>query len=112
MMIHLILSLHIALIGGHQLTCRPKPNLNRTDFDHAPDPASALAAIEAETGDVNAGSSKDALKHLRHLLEREIEAQVCDIRSSRFRFEILCASTLVEAAGADTPISKAPINIM
>lgn len=48
----------------------------RTDFDHAPDPASALAAIEAETGDVNAGSSKDALKHLRHLLEREIEAQV------------------------------------
>lgn len=49
----------------------------RTAFDHAPDPASALAAIEAETGDVNAGSSKDALKHLRHLLEREIEAQVC-----------------------------------
>lgn len=50
--------------------------MNRTDFDHAPDPASALAAIEAETGDVNAGSSRDALKHLRHLLEREIEAQV------------------------------------
>lgn len=53
----------------HFCTCR-------TEFDHAPDPAAALAAIEAETGDVNTGASRDALKRLRQLLEREIEAQV------------------------------------
>lgn len=40
------------------------------------DPSEALAAIEAETGDVSLGSSTDALARLRSLLEREIEAQV------------------------------------
>lgn len=74
--------------------------VSRTDFDHAPDPASALAAIEAETGDVNAGSSKDALKRLRQLLEREIEAQVCTFgkelssRDSRFASSDLNAELL------------------
>mmetsp|Transcript_20906 Transcript_20906/g.62924 ORF Transcript_20906/g.62924 Transcript_20906/m.62924 type:complete len:762 (-) Transcript_20906:527-2812(-) len=39
------------------------------------EPAEALAAIEAETGDVALGSSTHALARLRSLLEREIEAQ-------------------------------------
>jgi hypothetical protein len=50
---------------------------------------------------VKAGSSKDALKHLRHLLEREIEAQVCGFYSCCFRVEVLFAFTLAAAAGAD-----------
>ena len=46
------------------------------DGGATPDPAAALAAIEAETGDVSAGSSKATLARLRELLEREIDAQV------------------------------------